>query len=84
VVHLRHGQANFNFIDTPGYSDFIGGMLGAMAAFDCAVICINTHAGIQLNTRRAMREAEQAGIPRMIMIHKLITKPFGRMSGHLG
>ncbi len=71
VVHLRHGQANFNFIDTPGYSDFIGGMIGAIAAVDCAVICINAHAGIQLNTRRAMKEAEQAGIPRMIMITKM-------------
>ncbi|MDG2220653.1 MAG: elongation factor G [Rubripirellula sp.] len=71
VVHLRHGQSNFNFIDTPGYSDFIGGMIGAMAAVDCAVICINAHAGIQLNTRRAMEEAQHAGIPRMIVVTKM-------------
>ncbi len=25
VVHLSHGETNFNLIDTPGYSDFVGG-----------------------------------------------------------
>ena len=72
MVHLRYGQANFNFIDTPGYSDFIGGMIGTLAAVDCAVICINAHAGIHLNTRRAVKEVEQAGIPRMIMVTKMV------------
>ncbi len=71
LVHLRHGETNFNLIDTPGYSDFIGAMIGAMAAVDCALVCINAHNGIQLNTRRAMAEAKKAGIPRMIVITKI-------------
>ena len=53
LVHFNHQQTHFNLIDTPGYSDFIGGMIGAIAAVDCAVVCINAHTGIQLNTRRA-------------------------------
>lgn len=71
LVHLNHGGVHFNLIDTPGYSDFIGGMIGALAAVDCALVCINAHDGVQLNTRRAMREAEQAGLPRMIVITKM-------------
>lgn len=71
LVHLSHAGTNYNLIDTPGYSDFIGGMVGALAAVDCAVVCINAHDGIQLNTRRAMDEAVSAGIPRMIVITKL-------------
>jgi elongation factor G len=71
LVHLSHDETQFNLLDTPGYSDFIGGMIGAIAAVDCAVVCINAHDGIQLNTRRAMSEAEKAGIARMIVITKM-------------
>ena len=71
LVHLSHDETQFNLIDTPGYSDFIGGMIGALAAVDCAVVCINAHDGIQLNSRRAMAEAEKAGIARMIVITKM-------------
>jgi elongation factor G len=71
LVHLSHGETQFNLIDTPGYSDFLGGMIGAIAAVDCAVVCINAHDGIQLNTRRAMDEAAKAGIARMIVITKM-------------
>ncbi|MGI9474527.1 MAG: elongation factor G [Rubripirellula sp.] len=71
VVHLQYEQTELNLIDTPGYSDFIGGMVGAMAAVDAALICINARDGIQLNTRRAMSEAEKAGIARMIVVTKL-------------
>lgn len=71
LVHLSHGEIQFNLIDTPGYSDFIGGMVGAMSAADCAILCINAHDGIQLNARRAMAEAEKAGIARMIVVTKM-------------
>lgn len=71
VVHLRHGQTDFHLIDTPGYSDFVAGMVGAMAAVDAALICVNAHDGIQLNARRAMNEAEKAGIARMIVVTKM-------------
>ncbi len=71
LVHLKHHDTHFNLIDTPGYSDFIGGMIGALSAVDCAVVCINAHTGIQLNTRRAMQEAEKAGIGRIIVITKM-------------
>mgnify|MGYP002053655571 CR=1 FL=1 len=55
------GQAyQLNLIDTPGYTDFIGNTIGAIAAVDCAVVCINAHDGIQLNSRRAMTEATTA------------------------
>lgn len=71
LVHLTYHSTDFNLIDTPGYSDFIGSTLGALAAADCAIVCVNAHAGIQLNTRRAMQEAEAAGIARMIVITKM-------------
>jgi len=71
LVHLSHGESQFNLIDTPGYTDFLAGMIGAVSVVDCALVCINAHNGIQLNARRAMTEAEKAGIGRMLVITKL-------------
>ena len=71
LTHLNHQGTHFNFIDTPGYSDFIGGMIGALAAVDCALVCINAHTGIQLNARRAMQEAADRGIGRILVVTKM-------------
>lgn len=71
LVHLSHGEKKFNLIDTPGYADFVGGMIGSLSAVDCALICINAHDGIQLGARRAMTEAKRIGIGRMIVVTKM-------------
>ena len=62
VVHFDHAGKRFNVIDTPGYPDFIGQTIGALRAVDTALIAIDAHAGIKVNTRRAWHEAGKAGL----------------------
>ncbi len=71
VVNFDHAEKHFNVIDTPGYPDFIGGVIGAMRGVDTAAITINAQAGIEVNTRRVFAEAEKAGLGRMIVINKM-------------
>jgi elongation factor G len=71
VVHFQHAGLHFNLVDTPGYPDFIGQAMGAMRGVDLAVIVINAHSGIQVNTRRMFQEAGKAGLPRMIVINRM-------------
>src|SRR5215470_20211045 len=52
LVHFDHSGKHFNLIDTPGYPDFIGQVLGALHAADTAAIVIDAHAGMGVNTRR--------------------------------
>lgn len=73
VVHFNHANKFFNVIDTPGYPDFIGQTIGALRGVDMAVIAINAHAGIEVNTRRVFQEAGKAGVGRMIAITKMDT-----------
>ncbi|MBX3417148.1 MAG: elongation factor G [Pirellulaceae bacterium] len=70
-THFTHDNCNFNVIDTPGYPDFIGQVAGAMRAVENALIVINAHSGIQVNTRRVFRMAGEAGLGRMIVINKV-------------
>ena len=71
VVHMDHAGKHFHLIDTPGYADFIGQMIGALRAVDTAAIAINAQSGIEVNTRRAFAEAQKAGVGRMIVITKM-------------
>jgi elongation factor G len=71
IVHLDHQGKRFNLIDTPGYPDLIGQTIGALRAVETALICIDAHAGIKVNTRRVWHEAGIAGLGRILCITKL-------------
>lgn len=73
VTHLDHAGKHFNLLDTPGYPDLVGQMIGSLRAVETALIAIDAHAGIKVNTRRAWNEAEKAGCARIIVLTKLDT-----------
>jgi elongation factor G len=73
VVHFDHAGKRFNVIDTPGYPDLIGQTIGALRAAETALIAIDAHAGIKVNTRRVWQEAGDAGLGRILVITKLDT-----------
>ena len=57
--------------DTPGYPDFAGQAIGALAAVDTALVVINAQTGIELSTERMMKWAAGRGLCRMIVINKI-------------
>ncbi len=71
VVHCEHGGKQFHLIDTPGYPDFIGQVIGAMRGVDTTVIVISAQSGIEVNTRRVFNEAKKAGQGKMIVLNKM-------------
>ena len=71
VTHFSHSGKKFNVIDTPGYPDFIGQVIGCLHAVEIAAIVVNASSGIEVNTRRVFQEAESAGCGRMIILNKL-------------
>ncbi len=71
IVHFDHAGKRFNLIDTPGYPDLIGQTVGALRAVETALIAIDAHSGIKVNTRRVWQEAGDAGLGRILLITKL-------------
>ncbi len=55
-------------LDTPGYADFYGQVLAAMAVADSAVITVDAVSGVQVGTHRAWRSCETKNMPRAIAI----------------
>ena len=75
---INSAMASFNWlntkvhlVDTPGYPDFAGQAIGALAAVDTALVVINAQTGIELSTERMMRLAAARGLCRMIVINKI-------------
>ena len=60
-----------HLIDTPGYPDFAGQSIGALAAVDTALVVINAQTGIELSTERMMRLTAARDLCRMIVINKI-------------
>ena len=64
-------DAQIHLLDTPGYPDFAGQAIGALAAVDTALVVINAQTGIELSTERMMRFAAACNVCRMIVINKI-------------
>ena len=71
ITHFEHAGKQFNVIDTPGYPDLIGQTISSLHGVDTALIVIDAHAGIKVNTIRAWEEATKAGIGHILCITKL-------------
>ena len=71
LANFEYAGKQFNVFDTPGYPDFVGQYIGALQAVDTALIVVNAHSGIEVNTRRVFKEAGLAGVGRMIVINKM-------------
>ncbi|MGC1273701.1 MAG: elongation factor G [Planctomycetaceae bacterium] len=70
LAHFEHHGRRINLIDTPGYPDFVGQMVGALRAVETAVIVVNASAGIEPSTRRAFHIAGDEQLARMIVVNK--------------
>jgi elongation factor G len=60
-----------HLLDTPGYPDFAGHALPALAAVETAAVVINAQNGIEMMTSRFMQYAEKRGLDRMIIVNKI-------------
>jgi len=71
ITHCTHAGKEINLIDTPGYPELIGQTIGALRGVDNALIVIDAHAGIKVNTRRAWKEAGERGLGRILCITRI-------------
>jgi elongation factor G len=71
LAHLAVEGGRIHLIDTPGYPDFSGPAIAALAGVDTALIVINAQAGIEVMSERMMRYASERKLCRMIVINKI-------------
>ncbi|MEA4811281.1 MAG: elongation factor G [Anaerolineaceae bacterium] len=71
VIPIVHNDFKFNFLDTPGYTDFVGEVISAMSVADCALILVDSVAGMEVGTEVALNYASQFNLPKIMVINKM-------------
>ncbi len=70
LVPVEWKETKLNFIDTPGFFDFVGEVNAALRAAGAAVIMVDAGSGIQVGTETAWQACEKASAPRMFVISR--------------
>jgi elongation factor G len=65
------GEHRVHLLDTPGYPDFLGHALPALAAVETAAIVVNAQNGIEMMTGRFMQWAAKRGLDRLVIVNKI-------------
>ncbi|NCD07936.1 MAG: elongation factor G [Negativicutes bacterium] len=64
-------DSKINFIDTPGFADFVAEVKCAFRAVDSALIVVCATSGVQVGTEQCWKLAEEAGLPRIFFVNKM-------------
>ena len=70
-LHCEWKGKQVHLIDSPGYPDFIGNALSALAAVENVVVAISATSGIEVNTRRIVAEATRHRLGGLVAITKM-------------
>ncbi|HYG61577.1 MAG TPA: elongation factor G [Thermoanaerobaculia bacterium] len=64
-------QTKINLIDCPGYGIFFTEAKAGMRAADAVLLCVNSVAGVEVNTEKIWSYAEEIDLPVMIHLTKM-------------
>ena len=70
-----------NFIDTPGFHMFTHEARAALFPAESAIVVVNAQNGVEPVTERVWRYAEEAAIPRVVLINQMDHPKAGGQSG---
>ena len=59
-----------NILDTPGFADFVGDVVGSMSAVETALIVVDGSGVVEVGTDNAMENASNAGNSKIIFMNK--------------
>lgn len=70
LVPVEYKNVKINFIDTPGFFDFVGEVNSALRAVEAAAIVVDASSGVQVGTEKAWNSCKYFDIPKFFLINK--------------
>lgn len=64
-------DCKLNFIDTPGYFDFVGEVIGSLRVVESALVNFCAVSGVEVGTEKVWKLAEDANMARICFINKM-------------
>ncbi|MFC2015560.1 elongation factor G [Chloroflexota bacterium] len=60
-----------NVIDTPGYMDFVGEIIGSLRVVDSAVVVLDSTGGVEVGTEQVWHYTDAQNLPRIVFVNKM-------------
>ena len=71
MVPVEYNGYKYNFLDTPGFFDFVGEVDSAMSTVSAAIIMVDTSEGIQVGTEKAWELCSETDTPKFMVLTKI-------------
>src|SRR5688500_9125825 len=71
VVPIEYQNHKINFLDTPGFTDFVGEVKSALRVSDAAIVVVDAVSGVEVGTELVWQYADDHKLPRFVVINKL-------------
>jgi len=71
IIPVEYKEFKINFLDTPGYTDFLGEVISALRVCDGALILVDSVAGAEVGTELAWHYCDVFNLPRFLVINKM-------------
>lgn len=71
LMHIEWNGKKINILDTPGYSDFVGDVKGAMKVCDTAVMVLKSAEGVEVGSEVTGKFVNEFRLPSAIIINKV-------------
>ncbi|MBT6060783.1 MAG: elongation factor G [Anaerolineae bacterium] len=71
LIPIEHKKIKLNFLDAPGYTDFVGEVISALSVADSALVLVDSLAGVEVGTEIAWRYCDEFNLPRAVIINKM-------------
>jgi elongation factor G len=71
VAYAEWQGVKINFVDTPGFHMFTHEARAALLPAEAALVVVNAQNGIEPVTERVWRYADEAGVPRVVLVNQM-------------
>ena len=71
LLPVEWKERKLNVLDTPGFPDFVGEVKGAVRVAECALILVDSVAGVEVGTELAWSYCDERELPRMVVLSKM-------------
>ncbi len=71
VAFAEWRKVKINFIDAPGYANFFAEAKSALRVADAALFVVDAVAGVEVQTAKAWRVADEYGLPRLVVVNRM-------------
>jgi elongation factor G len=68
VAHAAWMESKLNFVDTPGYLDFLGETRAGIRVADGALVCLSAVNGVEVGTERVWELIQERNLPAILFV----------------